>query len=139
MGISRTTFAARGFALPLLLGAAFGCTARAANIPIALIGWNADVIAENTAANPQARSNANVNGYVWYETGAPGSSQGLPVSGSFVSAFNSNTTFQFQPYTSQNVVINSGTLTLAAPSTFDALEFLTSAYQGSTFSGRSIS
>jgi hypothetical protein len=102
--------------------------AQAASIPIGLTGWNQDVIAEASAANPIAGTTTDVATWVWYEVGAPGSSQGLPVSGSFTSTYNPSTTFQFQPYTdTNNVVNNSGTVTLTSPAKFDSLAFLTSA------------
>ncbi len=134
MDICRTALGAKRLTVLALAGAVWGGTACASMIPLSLTGWNADVIAENNAANPLAATDNQVNGYVWYESGAPGSSQGLPVSETFVSAYNLNTTFQFQPYTAENAVINGATLTLAAPSTFNSLAFLTSSYLGGTFS-----
>ena len=47
-----------------------------------------------------------------------------------MSSFNAATTFQYQAYTGNNALVNSGTLTLAAPTTFSQLAFLTSAQGG---------
>lgn len=102
--------------------------------PLALTGWNQDVIAENTAASPAAGTTTDFLGgatdWVWYEQGAPSSSQGLPSSGSFASQANAGVTFQFQPYDGNNAVVQSGTVTLTNPGKFNSLAFLVSA-QGS--------
>jgi hypothetical protein len=66
-------------------------------------------------------------------TGALDTTQGLPTSGSFVSVFNTNVTFQFQPYTSNNALYTGGTLTLVTPEATGYLAFLSSDQGGGTF------
>jgi fibronectin-binding autotransporter adhesin len=120
----------------------------AANTPVSLTGWNQDLIAENTNGLTSTSSPFDVqNNYVFYENGVIAGGAGLPVSGSFTSASNSSTTFQFQPYTANNalffnsqntangaVLNTTGTLTLAATSAFTSLAFLGAAANGtSTF------
>ena len=123
-------------AVTALVGGLATSAQAAPMVPIGLTGWSQDVIAENTAASPAAgttvdyQGTTNTNDWVWYENGAPNTSQGLPVSGSFVSAINPNVTFQYQPYTANNVVLESGTVTLITPAKYAALAFLNSAQGG---------
>ena len=107
-------------------------------LPIALTGWNQDVIAETTATSPSAGTTTNAGAnWVYYEHGASGTSQGLPVSGQFTSASNANVTFQFQSYTANNVAYRfNGTLALVAPAAYSSLSFLTSSQGGGSFSAK---
>ncbi|MCF7733837.1 MAG: SGNH/GDSL hydrolase family protein [Akkermansiaceae bacterium] len=98
---------------------------------ISLTGWNQDIIAEKTAANPQAGTTTNVASWVWYEQGAPNSSQGLPGGGLITSVYGAGVRFQLQPYNGNNaVVLDSGTttatVTLSSPKKFTSLQFLNS-------------
>src|SRR5215813_11803454 len=78
-------------------------------LPIAVSGWNRDVIVENTASGPPFTNYATeVNageGRAHYQTGLPRYAWGLPPSGGFVSMVGDGTMFQFQPYTTNNALI----------------------------------
>jgi hypothetical protein len=95
--------------------------------PIALTGWNADVVFEN-APHPFAQAFDGYS-YAWFESGFNGYPDGLPTSRLISSAFNSNVLFQLQPYDANNVLSlpnqsasgRTGTLTLVVPQTFKSL------------------
>src|SRR5215471_7710248 len=104
-----------------LMAAAFQLQAQS---PIALTGWNRDVIVENSATPPYSSAALPFdvpNNYGFYQAGLPGSTRGLPAGGSFTSLVDGTTVFQFQPYTANNVLQLSestssfGTLTLTTP------------------------
>src|SRR5712671_6932444 len=113
----------------LLLGLVF-CSAalRAANpTPIALTGFNRDVVVENTATTPYSSFAANFNAgeaNAFYQAGLPGKNFGLPANRFFTNAIDGSA-FQFQPYNANNVLdlssdtgLTIGTLNLTTPTTF---------------------
>ncbi len=102
------------------------------NIPIALTGFNAAVLAPNsaTAATPKATAFDLPNNYGFYQAGLNGSTRGLPPDGVFTSLVDAQTVFQFQPYGSTNTLVMgytypiSGNLTLASPLAYNSLAIL---------------
>jgi len=112
----------------LAFGLLVSTPAFASVTPIELTGWNQDLIADNTAASPSAGTTSQAGGnWVYYEQGAPGTSQGLPLSGGFTSASNPNVVFQLQNYTANNAAFQfDGTLALVTPGSYSSLSLLTS-------------
>jgi hypothetical protein len=114
--------------------------------PVAVTGWNRDVIVESTAIGPPFTAYAaNMNAgeaNAFYQTGLPTYAWGLPPSGAFVSMIGDSTIFQFQPYTANNSLVlssdtglTSGTLTLATPATYAKLAILANSGNGTNASG----
>lgn len=104
----------------LLASAAAGFRLQASEAafkPIALSGWNADVVFEcgpSTSAEsfdrPGQRS-SDYPLYAWFESGLEGHADGLPASRRFASLANTNVLYEFQPYSTNNVLL----LTSAKP------------------------
>jgi len=127
--------------------ARFAPVVRAQNMtPIALTGWNVDVVIEKTAVGPPFTSFASEvspgNGNAFYQTDLPRYAWGLPPSGAFVSLLGDHTMFQFQPYTTKNALIlssdtglTSGTLTLATPAAYSSIAVLAHSCNASTQTG----
>jgi len=124
--------------------------AQADYIPIAVSGFNQDVVVEAGAVNDPTAHYANAvtatmdggttkTGYTWYESGLPGGAGGgLPAAGVITSAVDPSTQFLLAPYTGLNALLldaatTSSTLTLVSPGQYSALSFLTSS--GSAFFG----
>jgi len=116
----------------------FMLNAAVANWPIALNGFNAALLAPNTATagSPGATAFDVPNNYCFYQQGLSGGTRGLPLNGVFSSQSDSSTAFQLGPYGASDALLlgngypASGTLTLATPEAFNSLTILASSANG---------
>lgn len=108
--------------------------------PVSVTGFNRDVVVENTASGVPYTSYAQEfnqgEGTCFYQSGLPGQSYGLPVSGQFTNA-SDGTVFQFQPYTANNILVlytnsSAGTLTLSAPTTYSRISLVANSGNGTS-------
>lgn len=113
--------------------------------PIVMTGFNADVVVENTSSGAPYATASELNvdeGRAFYQSGLPGKSYGLPVSGSFTSALDGETLFQFQPYTQNNALVlnantgaSAGSLTLEHPAAFNRIAVIANSANASGTTG----
>jgi len=125
--------------------------ALAGYIPIAVTGFNQDMVVEAGAVNDPTTHYAGAvtatmdagtakTFNTWYENGLPGGAGGgLPSPGVFTSAADPTAQFQLAPYTGLNALLldqasSTGTLTFATPAAFTSLSILTSSGLGSATS-----
>jgi hypothetical protein len=116
----------------------FSLNTAIANWPVALTGFNAGILASNTATagNPTATAFDVKNNYGFYQLGLPGSTRGLPLNGVFASKADSSTAFQVGPFGKTNALMLgytypiAGTLTLPNPQAFSSLAILASSANG---------
>ena len=103
--------------------------------PIALVGWNRDVVFENAPAPAAApfdwpdQPQPDFPIRAWFEAGLEGHADGLPAARRFTSAANPKVLFELQPYATNNVLLltmvrPSGTLGLAEPAAYRSLVIL---------------
>jgi len=110
----------------------FALVVSAGNAPIALTGYNANVLAPNsaTSSSPNATAFDLVNDFCFYQAGLSVSTRGLPPDGVFISQADSSTVFQLLPYGSTNILMlgdtypASATLNLATPQAYNSLAVL---------------
>jgi hypothetical protein len=131
----------------------FSLTVGTADYPIAVTGFNLDVVVENTAVGGNTYNYADTFDPVYpfleppgpacfYEAGLVAADLfggtavlGLPQSGLFTSLVDKATTFQFGPYAGSNVLYmtsasNSASLTLNTPAPYKSLSVLAASAQG---------
>jgi len=116
----------------------------AVSTPIAMTGWNRDVILENAAtpfAQPFDEVTNDVVYGVWFEEGFNGDPNGLPQTHQFTSAINHpDVIFELQPYNASNVLWmttypasqRTNTLTLVSPKAYVSLSIAAASGYGNT-------
>jgi autotransporter-associated beta strand protein len=147
-------FLRRSGRVNLLMAVAVLCAsqgARAGNAPVAVTGWNTDIIADNSASNLLSTLSSNTNssgGFLSYTANQAFYAQGINAAypgGTIHSSATTNlgvatnTTFQLQNFNSNNALLvgpgsgfaNSGTVTFANPSAFSSVSFLIAAFDSS--------
>lgn len=124
---------------------------RAANMtPIAVTGFNRDVVLENTAPTNLPYSTALVQNFnsgettAFYQANFSNKTHGLPLSGAFTNAAD-GTIFQLQAYTNSNVLdlspdtgLTNGTLFLNAPKIYDLIAIIANSGNGDSIGGASL-
>lgn len=116
----------------------FSLNTAVVNWPVEMTGYNAALLASNTATagSPGATAFDVPNNIAFYQQGLSGSTRGLPLTGGFSSACDSGTAFQFGPYGAADALMlgytyaKAGTLTLATPETFNSLAVLAASANG---------
>jgi hypothetical protein len=98
--------------------------------PIEAIGWNKDVVLENSSA-PKAEA-FGVGGEAWFEHGLDGFADGLAVSREYRSLIDPTVLFRLQPYDANNTLLltpdaSTNTLVLKTPVSLSKL-YILSAY-----------
>lgn len=109
-----------------------------ANWPVALTGFNAALLAANTAtpASPGATAFDIPNNYCLYQAGLPGGTRGLPFNRGFASLSDNATAFQFGTYGALDALLlgynypKVATLTLTSPQAFNSLAVMASSANG---------
>ncbi|EEF57646.1 glycoside hydrolase family 76 protein [Pedosphaera parvula] len=115
----------------IVQGRSFKLIVSAGNAPITLTGFNASIIAPNsaTASAPGAFAFDAPNNYGFYQAGLSGGTRGLPPDGAFTSPLDGSSVFQFT-YGSTNALVlgytypSSATLTLATPQAYNSITLL---------------
>jgi hypothetical protein len=115
-------------------------------MPIAVSGFNDDLVVESNAVGPPFTNYASEldsgEGLAYYQTGLWQYAWGLPPSGTFVSVMGDRTIFQFQPYTTNNALVlnadtglTNGTLYLVTPASYARIAILANSGDASNDTG----
>jgi hypothetical protein len=115
-------------------------------MPIAVTGFNRDLVVESNAVGPPYTNYASEldsgEGLAYYQTGLWQYAWGMPPSGTFVSLMGDRTIFQFQPYTNNNALVlnadtglTNGTLYLTTPAAYARIAILANSGDGTNDTG----